>query len=718
MNGTVRVSRRDFLKLGGVAGAGLLLGFRLPVREAEAAEEQKPPYPPNAFLHIGQDSGVTIFVNKSEMGQGPYTAVAMLIAEELECDWNRVRVQPAPVAAVYNNPMSGMQMTGGSTTIRTEWVRMREVGAAARMMLIEAAAQNWKVSPATCHAENGKVVGRHGAWVSFGEIAEQASLLEVPAQVPLKDPSRFRLLGKPVPRLDTPAKVNGVALFGIDTQMPGMLVAVVERPPVYGGKMRRLEATRARAVPGVTAVFQIPQGVAVVARDFWAAKRGRDVLEVEWDDGPRAGLSTAAMRQHYRELAQAPGLVARRDGDPEGALNGAGKQVTVEYELPYLAHADMEPLNCAVDLRADGCDVWVGTQAQTGNQLAVARLTGLKPEQIRIHTAFLGGGFGRRGNPHSDFVVIATQVALGVRRPVKVIWTREDDMKGGYYRPLWHARMSAGLDEGGKVVSWQHRIVGQSIMKGTSNEKRRIKNGIDLSSVEGAKELPYEIPNVLVDLHSPEPGMPVQWWRSVGHSHTGFEVESFIDELAHHAGKDPYRFRHDLLARHPRHRGVLDLAAEKAGWGGKLAAGRGRGIAVFESYGSYVCEVAEVSVDRTGFVRVHRVVCAVDCGHTVNPGIIAAQMEGGIAFGLTAALYGMISVENGRVLQENFNDYPVLRMDMMPEVEVHIVKRSEKPGGIGETAVPPIAPAVTNAIFQLTGKRVRRLPIDPTFLKS
>jgi isoquinoline 1-oxidoreductase beta subunit len=712
MNGIIRISRRDFLKTGSLVGAGLVLGFHLPPGSAAFAAQSAPPhYPTNAFLHIGQDNVITVFVNKSEMGQGVYTSIPMLIAEELDCDWSKVQAEPAPVAPVYNNPMSGMQMTGGSTSIRTEWQRMREVGAAARLMLVAAAARAWNADPAECRTENGQVRHPSGKALDYGELTRQAARMPVPQQVVLKDPADFRLLGKPARRLDTPVKVNGTALFGCDIRLPGMLTALVARPPVYGGSLKSVNDARARQVPGVLQVVRIKSGVAVVATGFRAAHQGREALELTWKDGPRAGLSTEAMRQRYAALAGTPGLIARKDGDPERVLAGGGRKLEVDYELPYLAHADMEPLNCAVDLKPGSCEIWVGTQGQTADRDVVAKMAGLRPEQVKLHTTFLGGGFGRRGNPHSDFVTLAMEVALAVKKPVLVLWTREDDMQGGYYRPLWHARMSAVLDEGGAPSAWRHRIVGQSIMKGTFIEKKRIQNGVDIASVEGAKEVPYQIPNLSVELHSPEEGLTVQWWRSVGHSHTGFEVESFIDELAHAAGKDPYQFRRALLTGHPRHRGVLDLAAEKSGWGTPLPAGRGRGIAVFESYGSFVCQVAEVSVDAQGGVRVHKVVCAIDCGMTVNPAIIEAQMEGGIVFGLTAALHGAITVQNGRVQQDNFDDYPLIRMDEMPVIEVHIVKSTEKPGGVGETAVPPSAPALTNAIFAATGKRIRRLPI-------
>jgi len=717
MTGIINISRREFLKAGALAGGGLLLGFYLPGGQMPLAAEAALYYP-NAFIRIGSDESVTIMVNKSEMGQGVYTSIPMLVAEELECDWSTVRAEPAPVAPVYNNLATGMQMTGGSTSIKSEWERMREVGAAAREMLIAAAAETWKVDAGACRAENGRIIHTGGQSLSYGQLAEKAAGMPVPSKVSLKDPAQFKILGKPARRLDTSVKVLGKARFGCDAQVPGMLTALVARPPVFGGKVKSFRGAKAKAVPGVKEVVQIEAGIAVVADGYWAAKRGRDLLEITWDEGPHAMLSTDAMREDYARMAQSPGLPARKDGDPESALASADKKLTAEYFLPYLAHASMEPLNCLVDLSANSCEIWTGTQSQTANRDAAVKTAGLRPDQVKLHTTYLGGGFGRRGNPHSDFVNLAMQVAKAVKQPVKVLWTREDDMRGYYYRPLWHSRMSGGLDRHGNLVAWHHTIVGQSIMKGTVNEKKRIKNGIDSSSVEGAADVQYEIPNLLVDLHSPEVGVPVQWWRSVGHSHTGFVVESFMDELAHAAGKDSYRFRRVLLAEHPRPRGVLDAAAQMSGWGTPPPKGRARGIAMCESYGSFVCQVAEVSVNREGKVRVHRVFCAVDCGSTINPSIIEAQMQSGIVYGLSAALYGAITIRQGRVEQENFDDYPVLRMDEMPVVEVRIISSTEKPGGIGEPGVPPIAPAVTNAVFAATGKRIRSLPIDNRFLKK
>ncbi len=720
MTEIINVSRRDFLKTATLIGGGLILSFSLPLHEtfSETATQPASPIVPNAFIRVGTDDTVTIIVNHSEMGQGVYTSLPMLVAEELECDWKKVSVESAPVDPVYNHTAFGMQMTGGSASIWSEYDRLRKVGAAAREMLITAAAQTWKVKRMSCRARNGVVIHTSGKKLTYGQLADKASKVPVPQNVKLKDPSKFKIIGKPTKRLDSPEKTNGKAIFGIDVKVPGMLTAVIARPQVFGAKVVSVKADKARAVPGVQDVVQVPAGVAVIASDFWSAKAGRDVLEVAWDEGEWANLSTARMHEEYMKLSKTSGAVARKDGDPDLALTKAGQRVSADYEVPYLAHATMEPLNCCVDLKRDGCDIWTGTQFQTADRDAAASAVGLKPEQVRIHTTFLGGGFGRRANPRSDFVLAAVEVAKAVKKPVKVIWTREDDMKGGYYRPMWYDRIAAGLDAGGNPIAWRHTIVGQSIIAGTPFEGMLVKDGVDEASVEGAKDLPYEIPNILIDLHSPKIGVPVLWWRSVGHSHTAFVVESFMDELAHAARKDPYEFRRKLLVRHPRHLGVLELAAKKAGWGKPLPQGQARGIAVHESFGSFIAQVAEVSVNPTGEVRVHRVVCAVDCGRFVNPSTIEAQMESGIVFGLSAALHGAITLKTGRVEQGNFNDYPVLRIEEMPKVEVHIVQSKEKSGGIGEPGVPPIAPAVANAVFAATAKRIRRLPIDAAELKK
>jgi isoquinoline 1-oxidoreductase beta subunit len=591
---------------------------------------------------------------------------------------------------------------------------MRTVGATARAMLVAEAAARWIVAPASCSTKDGVVShAASGKTFRYGELAEAAARRTAPADVALKDEKDFRLLGKPTRRLDTPSKLDGSAEFGLDVKRPGMLTAAVARPPVFGGKALRVDASAAKAIRGVKDVVEVPSGVAVIADGFWPARQGREALKVEWEDGPLGRLSTDAIRAEYAQLAKTPGLPAARKGSPiDAALAGASKVIEAEYEVPYLAHAMMEPLNCVVDLRPDGCTLWTGTQFQTVDRQAAAKAAGLKPEQVEIHTTLLGGAFGRRANPVSDWIVEAVEVAKRAKAPVKVVWTREDDIRGGYYRPFWYDRIAAGLDASGAPVAWRHAIVGQSILAGTPFESAMVKDGIDGTSTEGAANLPYAIPSLHVDLHSPKTGVPVLWWRSVGHSHTGFVTESFLDELAHAAGKDPLEFRRGLLAEHPRHRGVLELAAEKAGWGRPAPAGRARGLAVHESFGSYVAQVAEVSVEQ-GRVRVHKVVCAIDCGKVVNPAQVAAQMEGGIGYGLSAVLHGAITFKDGRVEQSNFHDYPVLRMDEMPEVETHIVPSKEKPGGAGEPGTPPIAPAVGNAVFALTGKRLRRLPIRP-----
>jgi isoquinoline 1-oxidoreductase beta subunit len=721
VSAATEMKRREFLKAGAALGGGLLITLYVPefVPAARAADSAANPVALNAFVRIGTDESVTVISNHSEMGQGIYTSLPMLLNEELEADWARIRVESSPVDAVYNHTVFGLMMTGGSTTTNSEYDRFRKMGAMARIMLVAAAAQSWSVDPQTCRAEKGFVIHTPtGRRASYGSLAEAASKIEPPKDIPLKDPKDFTLVGKPVHRLDTPSKTNGTAQFGLDVYIPGMLTAVVARAPVFGGKVVNFNADSAKAIPGVVNVVQVPSGVAVIAKGFWPAKLGREKLEINWDEGPGAAISTVEMREKFSALSKTPGLIARKVGDPAAALVGAAKTIIAEYEVPYLAHAMMEPLNTVVDLREDGCEIWSGTQFQTGDRAAAAKVAGLKPEQVKIHTTLLGGGFGRRANPASDFVTEATEVAKAAKAPVKVVWTREDDIRGGWYRPMWYDHFAAGLDASGNPVAWTHTIVGQSIMAGTMFESYGIKNGIDSASVEGAADILYGIPNLQVDLHTPKNEVPVQWWRSVGHSHTGFSVEAFLDEVAHAGGKDPYQLRRTLLAGQPRMLAVLDLAAQKANWGSALPVGRARGIATHFSFDSYVAQVAEVSVEKDGTVRVHRVVAAVDCGRTVNPDTVKAQLEGGIIFGLTAALKTEITLDKGRVQQRNFNDYPMLRMFEAPAIEVFIVPSTEHPTGVGEPGVPPVAPAVANAIFAATGKRVRRLPIKPEDLRS
>lgn len=721
MSVATEMKRREFLKAGAALGGGLLISLYVPefVPATRAADSAAKPVALNAFVRIGTDETVTVISNHSEMGQGIYTSLPMLLNEELEADWARVRVESSSVDAVYNHTVFGVMMTGGSTTTNSEYDRFRKMGAMARIMLIAAAAQSWNVDPQTCRAENSYVIHTPtGRRASYGSLAEAASKIAPPTDIPLKDPKDFTLVGKPMHRLDTPSKTNGTAQFGLDVYIPGMLTAVVARAPVFGGKVVSFNADKAKAIPGVVNVVQVPSGVAVIAKGFWPAKLGRAKLEITWDEGPGVDISTVEMREKYSAMSKTPGAVAKKVGDPAAVLAGAAKTITAEYEVPYLAHCMMEPLNTVVDLREDRCEIWTGTQFQTGDRAAAAKVAGLKPEQVTLHTTLLGGGFGRRANPASDFVTEATEVAKAAKAPVKVVWTREDDIRGGWYRPMWYDHFASGLDASGNPVAWTHTIVGQSIMTGTMFESFGVKDGIDSTSVEGAADILYGIPNLQVELHSPKNEVPVQWWRSVGHSHTGFSVEAFLDEVAHAGGKDPYQLRRTLLASQPRMLAVLDLVAQKANWGSALPAGRARGIATHFSFDSYVAQVAEVSVAKDGAVRVHRVVAAVDCGRTVNPDTVKGQIEGGIIFGLTAALKTEITLEKGRVQQRNFNDYPMVRMFESPAIEVYIVPSTEHPTGVGEPGVPPVAPAVANAIFAATGKRVRRLPIKLEDLRS
>jgi isoquinoline 1-oxidoreductase beta subunit len=719
------VTRRDFIRVGATAGAALTLAFYLPgcgpaetAGKGAKAAAAGPAFEPNAFLRIGHDGSVTVISKHLEMGQGSYTGLATIVAEELDADWSRVKVEGAPADAkrYANLQWGGAQGTGGSSAIANSWEQLRKAGATARAMLVSAAAAEWKVPAGEIAVENGVV--RHAGSkreADFGALAPRASAITPPADVKLKDPKEFTYIGRAerLPRTDVVEKVRGTATFTQDVQLDGMLTAVVAHPPLFGATVKRFDAAKTKAVPGVVDVVQIPTGVAVLARSFWSAKKGRDALQVDWDTSKAVTVGSSELSARYVDLAGKPGKVARKDGDTSAALRGAAKVVEATYEFPFLAHAALEPLNCVVRIDREGCEIWNGEQMQTADQAAVAALLGLKPEQVTLHMLYAGGSFGRRANPKADYVVEAASIAkaIGGRSPVKMVWTREDDMRAGWYRPAYVHRVRAGLDRSGKPVAWEQRIVGQSILLGTPFEAFAVKDGIDFSSIEGVVDLPYKMPAMQVELHTTDPGIPVQWWRSVGHTHTGYATEVFVDELAAAAKQDPFAFRRTLLAGSPRHLGVLELAAEKAGWGKPLPAGRGRGIAVHKSFDSYVAEVAEVSLDTDGTVKVHRVVCAVDCGVAVNPDVIRAQMEGGIAFGLSAALYGEVTLDKGVVQQTNFHQYRQLRMPEMPVIEVHIVPSAETPTGVGEPGVPPVAPAVANAVFALTGKPVRKLPI-------
>ena len=708
------VTRRSFLRTSLVSGAGLVIAFYVParVRGAEPAPPpaDKPLPPPNAFLRIAPDGTVTILLAHSEMGQGIWTGLAMLVAEELDCEWSKVKVEHAPAAPVYAHTLFHIQATGGSTSTWSEFERYRTVGAMAKDMLVRAAAEKWSVDPRKLRAEKGHVVlGTRK--LSYGELASAAERLEPPKKVALKDPKAWKLIGRPTKRLDTPEKITGKAQFGIDTRFPDLRVAVVARAPAFGGTVKSFDASKASAVPGVEKVVQVPSGVAVVAKDTWSAQKGREALKVEWDLGSGASVDTDELLKSYRELARTPGAVALDKGDLDAGFAKAAKRFEAEFDVPYLAHAPMEPLNCTVKLDGDRCEIWTGTQFQTVEQGAAARIAGIPPENVVIHTPFLGGGFGRRANPRADFVSEAVHVAKAAGVPVKVTWTREDDIAGGFYRPLFFHHVEVGVDAKGMPVAWKHTVVGQSILVGTPFEPM-MKNGIDDTAVEGVYDSPYleAVPARRVLLHTPKNEVPVLWWRSVGNTHTAFAVEGMIDELAHAAHKDPLAFRAALLEKHPRHLRALKLAAEKAGWGKPLPKGRARGLAVHESFKSIVAEVAEVSVEKSR-IRVHQVTAAVDCGLAVNPLAVEAQVQGAIAFGLGPVLHSALSVKQGRVQQSNFHDYEVLRLDGMPKVSVHIVKSGARMGGIGEPATAVIAPAVANAVFALTGKRLRSLPL-------
>ena len=710
-NSSPRLDRRDFLIGGVVIGGGLYVGMRLAENRFDAAPAGSGrTLAPNAFVRVSPDDTVTVVIGKSEMGQGIYTGMAMTLAEELDVDPNRVKVEFAPVDPAFNVPFAPVQFTGGSMSTSTTYQQLREAGATARAMLLGAAAKHWRVEPATLRTEDGKVFNGTKS-MSYGRLADQASQLPVPAKVALKEPAQFRYIGKPQKRLDTPMKVDGSAKFGIDMRLPGMLFAVIARPPVIGATLAKLDDAAARAVPGVVDVKQIATSVAVYGTNTFAAKRGREALKIDWDEGANKNLSTAGLRREYQQLLKQPGAVARKTGDADKALRAAAQRIDVEYELPYLSHSPMEPLNCLADVRADGCDLWLGTQMQSPDRDAAAQLLGLDPAKVRVHTAFLGGGFGRRAQRESEVVVEAVQVSKAVGKPVLTTWTREDDVKGLSYRPFVMSRVRAGIDADGVPIAWQQCIVSQGVLRGGRFEGFIPKGQpYDQTSVEGAADMPYVIPNVMVDTHEGNRTVPVLWWRSVGNSHTGFTVNSAIDELAALGKIDPLEMRRKLLANKPRELAVLNAVAKLSDWEGGAPAGRGRGIALHNSFGSIVAEVAEVTV-ADGKVRVHKVWCAIDCGFAANPSGVVAQMESGINYGLTAALYGEITFENGRVQQSNFHDYQVLRINEAPEIAVTIVNSGERMGGAGEPGTPPIAPAVTGAIYAATGKRIRKLPI-------
>jgi isoquinoline 1-oxidoreductase beta subunit len=701
-------SRRSFLKTSAVAGGGLMIGAYLPVKGVSA---QAAAFEPNVWIKITPDDSVRIMLSMIEMGQGVMTSMPMLVAEELDFDWTKIKTEWAPADAKYGNPnFGGQQLTAGSNSVRGMWKIMRESGAAARSMLVAAAAQQLGVPESQLTTDKGQVI--HAASnrrVNYGALVARAATLPVPKQVTLKDPKQFKVLGKDTLRLDVPEKVNGTAVFGMDVKLPGLLTARVLRSPVFGGKVASFNADKAKAVAGVRNVVQISNGIAVVADNYWAASKGAQAVEVKWDEGRLATLDSAAIMKSYKALAEKPGAVARNDGNADTVAGTFERQ----YEAPFLAHACMEPMNCTADVKAGSCDVYVPTQGQTASHQAAIAASGLKPEQVKIHTTYLGGGFGRRGE--ADFVTEAVEVSKAVGRPVKVVWTREDDIQHDYYRPISYARMWGAVDATGKPTVFKQRTVQQSLMKRVGGLP---PNGVDFIALDGVANLPYDIPNVKVEYVEGDPGIPFGFWRSVGASFQGFAVEAFVDELAATAKKDPYQFRRDLLGKHPRHLAVLNLAAEKAGWSTPVPRGRGRGIALMECFGSILAQVSEVSVDQNGAVKVHKVVCSVDCGWAINPDTIKAQMEGGIIYGLTAALKGEITIDKGRVVQRHFGDYQMMRVNEMPEIEVHIVASSAEPGGIGEPSTALAAGSLVNAIYSATGKRIYSLPIRPAMLRG
>ncbi len=710
---THTVSRRDFVVVLTATG-GLMLGWRVGDRSgpATAAAITPPGFAPNAFIRIGPDGRVTLIMGQVEMGQGMYTAMPQLLAEELEVGLDQVHLEHAPPDdKLYANPIFRFQATGGSTSVKGLYEPMRRAGATARTMLIAAAAARWKVDPASCHAERGAVI--HAASrrrIGYGALASAAAALPVPDKVVLKRPEDFKLIGTPAKRLDTPAKVNGTAPYSIDLRLPGMKIATVAASPVLGGKVAGLDEAKAMAIKGVRQIVKLDDVVAVVADHMWAAKQGLAALAIRWDDGPNAAVSTADVVQGLDAASQQPGVVARKEGDAAAAIAGAATKLEAVYQAPFLAHVTMEPINCTVHVRSDGCEVWTGSQVLARVQATAAQVTGLPLDKVVVHNHLLGGGFGRR--LEHDYVTQAVRIAKQVAGPVKVVWTREEDVQHDVYRPYYYDRITAGLDAQGKPIAWTHRLVGPSILARWAPPAFR--NGLDGDALDGAVHLVYDIPAIQVEyVRHEEPVLNTGFWRGVGVTHNTFVIESFIDELALAAKADPFEYRRALLAKSPRGLAVLELAAKQAGWGEKLPPGRGRGIALmYSGWDTYVAQVADVSVSEAGEVRVNRVVCAVDCGTVVNPDIVKAQIEGGVVFGIGGALWGEVTLKNGRVEQSNFHNVRVLRINETPAIEVHLVRNGEAPGGIGEPGTAVTAPALANAVFAATGKRIRTLPLE------
>ncbi len=713
--------RRDVLKASLLAGGGLLLGFTVPGlggRRARAGDADAPPAPPPAaFIRIGTDGGITLIMPDTECGQGIWTSAAMLLAEELEVGLDKVTLMPAPPdARLYASPALEEQATGGSTSIIGDWQRLREAGARARIMLVQAAAQGWHVDPATCRAAAGVV--HHpasGRTASYGSLSTAAAALPVPGKVALKEPADWTLIGRPQKRLDTPAKVDGTAVYGIDVQLPGLKIGTVAASPVLGGRLVSMDEAAARRVPGVRDVVRLDDVVAVIGDHFWAAHQGLEAANLRWDDGPNAGVNTAALVQALAKATETPGVVARDDNGAPGKIAGAHTRVEAIYELPFLSHAPMEPINTTLHIRPDGAELWVGTQVPVRARDAVAKAAGLQPEQVVVHNHMMGGAFGRRLDV--DSIEQAGRIAKSLGYPVKLIWTREEDIGHDLFRPTYYDRLSAGLDATGRIVGWSHRTGGSSVMARWL--PAGMKGGLDPDAVEGAAETPYDLPAMRVEyVRHEHPGVTTAWWRGVGPTHNVYVVESFIDECAAAAGQDPVAYRRRLLQKNPRALAVLNLAAEKSGWGETLPAGHGRGVSLQYAFSSFLAHVLEVEVDAKGVIRLKRCTVAIDCGQRVNPDTIASQIEGGLCFGLGTALYSGITHERGRVQQSNFNNYRMLRIDEAPKIDVFQVDSHEHPGGIGETGTAASAAALGNAIYAATGKRLRRLPFGMGALQS
>ncbi len=710
------LSRRTVLQTATAAGGGFLLGFHIPAAQAEVSNSafgvtpDAAPFAPNAFIRIDRDGKVTLVMPQVEMGQGVYTSLAMILAEELDADWNRVTVEHAPAnEKLYANPMLSVQATGNSNSIRAFWLPMRKAAAQSRALLIAAAAKEWNVDPGACIAANGSVIHKaSNRTLDYGALADKANGTP-PANPPLKTPNEFRLIGKPLKRLDTPGKVNGATLYGIDVMLPGMKFATIAASPAFGGKVGHVDDSGAKQIPGVQKVVVLDDMVAVVGDHMWAAKRGLDVLAVTWDAGPNGHVDSALIWKQIKSASDQSGLVAKKIGDADRAL-GSGDKFEAHYELPFLAHATMEPMNCTVHLTPGACEIWLGTQIMARVQSTAAATAGVPLDKVIVHNHVLGGGFGRRLEP--DMVVKAIRVAQHVDGPVKVVWTREEDIQHDIYRPVYYDRLTATLKDG-KIDGWHHRVTGSSVVARWLPPAYTGNHNIDFDTVDSAVDVPYDIPNLRVEVVRCEPpAVPTGFWRGVGPNNNVFAIESFIDELAKRAGKDPVEFRRSMLTKTPRLLAALDLAAEKAGWGSPLPQGHGRGVSCQVSFASFIATVAHVEVDDQGEVRLHRLTTAVDTGIAVNPDTIIAQLQGGMIFGATAALYGEITIRNGRVEQSNFNDYRMLRIDQAPAIDVHLIKSGEPPGGIGETGVTTSSPAIRNAIYAATGIPLRRLPVD------